>query len=526
MQTRREQVQAYRFVTRRIVSALLSGEPETNNMPMRRLGMAVFGSVMLGAIVLAVVGVYGLVTKGGAPLEPNSLVIERETGAKYVFMNDRLNPVLNYASARLVLGEPDPPIRTVSQASLKDRPRGRMIGILDAPDALPDRSALLGLPWLVCNAPSGADPSRPSTRLVIDQELAGSSSLAKQALLVISGETRYLLWNNTRMKVAGGRPALAALGLASVRAIPVGPQFINAVPAGPNLQTLAVPGAGEQSSRRIAGGPAWIGQIFRANGQHYVMTRDGLAPISEINAKLRVAGGGGIKDITAEQAGTALSGARLEPEGFPQAIPQLHQTATAQPAICATYRAGAGPGKLTTTIEVFDPVPPELSPTSPGSVEVRQTARDAVSTIEQVIIPGGQGVIAQGTSGAGDLAGDATGSTVYLITDQGIRYPLGKRSGDAQQSLGYAGVTPLAVPASVLALIPVGPTLDPEAAKKRFVPADGGVPAKPTATPTGTPRGAPTATPTGTPSGSPVPDSSASGTPSSQPSNTPAGSNN
>ena len=44
MQSRRDQLQAYRFVTRRIVSAMLSGEPETTERPMRRFGLAVFGT--------------------------------------------------------------------------------------------------------------------------------------------------------------------------------------------------------------------------------------------------------------------------------------------------------------------------------------------------------------------------------------------------------------------------------------------------------------------------------------------------
>ena len=52
-------LQAYRFVTRRIVSALLSGEPETTERPMRRFGLAVFGSAMVAAIVFAGVGVVG-----------------------------------------------------------------------------------------------------------------------------------------------------------------------------------------------------------------------------------------------------------------------------------------------------------------------------------------------------------------------------------------------------------------------------------------------------------------------------------
>ena len=60
MQTRRDQLQAYRFVTRRIVSALLSGEPETNERPMRRYGLAVFGGAMIATIVFAGAGVIGL----------------------------------------------------------------------------------------------------------------------------------------------------------------------------------------------------------------------------------------------------------------------------------------------------------------------------------------------------------------------------------------------------------------------------------------------------------------------------------
>ncbi|MDM4784667.1 type VII secretion protein EccB [Micromonospora sp. b486] len=133
MRTRRDQVQAYRFVTRRIVSALLSGDPETNDLPMRRLGMAVFGSVIAAAVVLGGVGAYGQLTSNSAPLEPNTLVIERETGATYYFGEDGvLRPTLNYASARLIVNDAAAQPRTMSQASIKDRPRGRLVGIVGA----------------------------------------------------------------------------------------------------------------------------------------------------------------------------------------------------------------------------------------------------------------------------------------------------------------------------------------------------------------------------------------------------------
>jgi type VII secretion protein EccB len=470
MRTRRDQVQAYRFVTRRIVSALLSGDPETNNQPMHRLGLAVFGSALVAAIVLAGAGVYGLVTKGGAPLEPNTLVLERETGATYVFVDGRLYPTLNYASARLILGEAAPQVRTMSQASLRDRPRGRTVGIVGAPDDLPDRSALVGLPWSVCNTPDATDPLKSTSRLVINQVLSGGVPLGEQAVLVSLKGRRYLLSKNIRMQIIGGDPAIVALKMASVHPIEISQQLFNAVPVGPMLSRPRISDDNKQSQLRVGNETARNGQIFRSAGQYYVLTRNGLVSISEITALLLLRDGGGIRDITPDQAGQVLSRDRLEDESVPQKLPELRQAPAGRTSICATYRAGTAGGPPGTTIEVFDRTPPELSPAAPGSIEVRQTARDAVQTAERVVIPGGKGVLVQAMSGGGEGTGRAPGSTVYLVTSQGIRYPLGTRSGDAVTALGYGGVTPVAVPASLLALIPTGPALERDDAMNYFGP--------------------------------------------------------
>ncbi|SCL35740.1 type VII secretion protein EccB [Micromonospora pallida] len=492
MRTRRDQVQAYRFVTRRTVSALLSGDPETTDLPMRRLGLAVFGSAMVAAIVLAGAGVYGLMTKRSAPLEANTLVIEKETGATYVFVDGRLYPTLNYTSARLIIGDAAPPVRSMSQASIRERPRGRMVGIVGAPDDLPDRSSLVGLPWSVCNTPDPDDPRRSTTRLVLNQRLSGGTPLGDQAILVSVNGQRHLLSRNTRMQILGGDAAIAALKMASVRPIEVGQQLINAVPAGPRLREPFVAGDKEPSELQVGNGPAWVGQIFRAADQHYVLTKDGLVPIGEITALLLRRDGGGVKDITPEQAGRVLSDERLEEEGVPQKLPELRQAGPGRATVCATYQAGSADGPPTTSIEVFDRTPPELSPTAPGSIEVRQTERDTVSTAERVVVPGGKGALVRAMSGVGEGGQGAAASTVYLITSQGIRYPLGSRSGDAVTALGYGGVTPLAVPASLLALIPTGPALERDAARNYFDPG------KPSAARSGQP----------TPSGSPRPEQS------------------
>ncbi|MFJ8579271.1 type VII secretion protein EccB [Micromonospora sp. NPDC093277] len=458
MRTRRDQVQAYRFVTRRIVSALLSGDPETNDLPMRRLGMAVFGSVIAAAVVLGGAGAYGQLTGNAAPLESNTLVIERETGATYVFTEDVLYPTLNYASARLILDEADPTVRTVSQASIKDRPRGRAVGIVGAPDDVPDRKSLVGLPWSVCDVPDPADPQRSTTRLVVDRPLPGGTPLTDRAVLVRADGKRYLLTNGARLQIVGDQQALVALKMASATPLTVGQQLLNAVPVGPELRKPAIDGSGGLT---VGDRPARVGQVFRAAEQYYVLTRQGLMTVTEVTALLLLGAGGQVTDLTPDQVGQVFTGQRMDPVGLPEKLPVMHEVQPGRTVLCATYRSG-GPGQPpVTTLEVFDQPPAEL--TAATGVDARQGSRDAVRTAERVLLPGGKGVLVQATAGESGKA--AAGATVYLITAQGVRYPLGP---DAKAALGYGDVTPLAVPASLLALVPTGPTLDRRGAMTHF----------------------------------------------------------
>jgi type VII secretion protein EccB len=468
VRTRREQVQAYRFVTRRIVSAVLSGEPESNELPMRRLGMSLFGSVMVAAIVLAGFGVYGLISKNGAPLETGSLVIERETGAKYVYTDGKLYPALNFASARLALGG-DTEVRTMSQKALQGVPRGLPVGIADAPDALPATSTLLRLPWQVCQAPEAGVSGRSTTRAVVGRELPGANKLGERALLVSSGETYYLLWHDTRMRVTSAS-VLAALGLSATSAPEVGPQLINAITAGPDLAPLRVAGAGQQSATLISGQPFPIGQVFRSAGQNYVLTNTALVPIGEVTARLALAGGDQAAELTADQVGAALSATTIEPEGMPATVPDLYG-ADAPAALCVAHRDASGRAPARTSVEVFDNVPADLQSTSLDAVPARQGARDTVSTVDQVVMTGGRAAVVRAIAGTGT----SQNNTVYLVIN-GTRYPFGQSSGDARSALGYGGVTPLPVPAAMLTLVPTGPTLDVAAAKEFATPRSSAAP--------------------------------------------------
>ncbi|MFD0598243.1 type VII secretion protein EccB [Catellatospora coxensis] len=60
-----------------------------------------------------------------------------------------------------------------------------------------------------------------------------------------------------------------------------------------------------------------------------------------------------------------------------------------------------------------------------------------------------------------ETAPGTPGSATWLITDIGVRYPM---SDAAVAALGYSGVAPVTMPATLLALVPAGPLLDPAAA--------------------------------------------------------------
>ncbi|MFD0888040.1 type VII secretion protein EccB, partial [Streptosporangium algeriense] len=146
MQTRRDLYQAYRLMTQRLSTALLQGEPDLPESPMRRHNVAMFGGVLVAVLVAAVFGVIGLLRPGNATAltDPGTVVVEEETGATFVYSAPQgtMIPVVNMASARLLVGQENVKVRVVSSASLTRYPRGTLVGIPGAPESLPVRDRL------------------------------------------------------------------------------------------------------------------------------------------------------------------------------------------------------------------------------------------------------------------------------------------------------------------------------------------------------------------------------------------------
>jgi type VII secretion protein EccB len=477
----RDMAHAYRFLVRRSSLALLHDDPDSPDSPMRKLAIASFGSVMVALLAVAGAGVYGIVRPGGSTAwkSGQDLIVEKETGTRLLYEHGELHPVANYASALLILGQSTVTIVSVSRASLGATPRGGTVGIVGGPDELPTPTKLVTGPWLVCSLPAQdqAGGTSPYVRVSVGSGAPGGTQLRNGRGLLVSAQdgTLYLIWNDQRFLIPTGQAGLAALNYPAGQPVPVGDAWLSAVPQGPDLAApplLRIGSAGP----RVAGQRTRVGQVLTTgkgggptgpggSGPFYLVEPGGLAPLSVVQADLMLAdpimrtlypnGRPGAKSVPA----AAVAGVRglQAPAGaneLPSRPPPLLNVAPNIAGVCAVYTAD---GNGSPTIRTLT-VPPSAMPTAPP---VPLTGPLGAPVANQVRIAGGNGLVAE-------ALGQSPGATVFVITSQGIKYPLTDLS--LLSSLGLAGVAPVRVPGAVLSLLRTGPTLDQQAAEHTIAP--------------------------------------------------------
>ncbi|GAB4060703.1 type VII secretion protein EccB [Catellatospora paridis] len=466
MQTKRDQLQAHNFVVGRLRSALLTGEPDALETPTRRFSVGAFAGLIIGALIVAGCGAYGFFFPGGSTSwrEPGTIVVEKETGTAYVYDSTAgvLRPVRNRASALLLTG-PDSVVRSVSVKSLEGVPHGLPVGITGAPDSLPATARLSRDPWLVCatSAPEVTGQSRPTVLLAIGAPADVAATPVDRAMLVaIPDGTRYLIWGNRRMRVADPA-ASVALALDGVRPTPVADTWLNGFPAGPDLAPPPVADVGA-AGPPVDGKPTRIGQVLRVSGADddsagfRLVLADGLASLTPTMAELiladprsRAAYDGSPRAVPVSSAGVVSAPVAARPigdGGLPARPPLLldpNELGDQVPCARATFGADASLALVTARVGHLRAATPP-----PGAVDQRSATLVAVAA--------GAGVLVRPETAPG-----RPGSARWLITDVGVRYPL---SDAAVPALGYGGVVAVDVPATLLALVPSGPVLDPVAA--------------------------------------------------------------
>ena len=473
MQSRRDQVQAHRFVVGRLTSGILGADPDMPETPLARTSRGVFIGALLGILALAVSAIFGLLvpSKSTKWRTARSLIIVKESGARYVYVNGTLHQVLNYASAVLLIGGTT--TTTVPASALNGVPRGAPIGIPGAPDELP-RAAQLGgdRPWRVCASQNGAD-SKPLTSMLIDVPDLPQVLPAGQGVLVGAGEkATYLLWQGKRYRMPEDRASLGALGYADARVRNVDAAFLNAVPAGPDLAAPPVPGRGGDGPR-IAGQPAKVGQLFvlTGSGQTYVLTTGGLRPVTRTQQALllahpdtaKLAYGGAapvIRELDAGELTTHADPVRYDEIGLPPAPPELVRPGGVA-AVCLLvqpFRDAPRYGTYLTDADTLGGHP----------VIVPESVIPSCAPADKVVVGPTGGAVVRVLSSSGL----SRNGRLYLITPTGIKYPM---TGAGAQTLGYSSVTATAIPHALLDALPTGPLLDASAVRSgaRGFPVEG-----------------------------------------------------
>lgn len=465
MQNRKDLLKAHRFLGRRMTAAIVNQQPDSPDAPMRRLTGTSLGSVMIAVVIVAAFGIIGFITRGGSTAwqEPGRVVVESETGTRLVYLDGRLHPVANYASARLVVGGGE--VARVSAESMDDVPRGAPIGIVGAPEQLPDAESLLGFPWTVCTTPApAADPatdlSPPQVTVVLGPGPTGQPLEPDVGVLVASVDDEpYLVVDGRRHEVSV--TAARALGYDDSQAMPVGTAWLDAIPAGhplqaPDISDIGTPGPPVGELETVVGEVFAVANVGTTT-RYFVMLTDGLAPVTETEAALLIAAEAiaaayepRTPRVVSLGAAEATDAPRSVRSVSDPALPGTPPTAPTLPAdvlatLCATY-ADAD----VVTVSVGATVPTGTTPVAPDSA--------AEGHADDVVVPPGGGALL----GLAPIPGQDP-TTTYLLTDAGYRYPVATEQDLA--ALGYGGREPLAVPPNLLRLLPLGPTLDAESAR-------------------------------------------------------------
>jgi type VII secretion protein EccB len=470
VQSRRDQVHSYQFFLHRVVSGLVARESDPAELPFRRLGGAALGSFMVAVAALAAVGVYGVIRGGGNTSwkTGEAVVVERESGTRYVFLDGRLHPVVNFTSARLILQRPAA-VKLVSAKSLSGVPRGASLGIPDAPDSLPDAAALLGAGWSVGTGMStdASGGRAPVTTLAVARAPRGGDSLGlEHGLLVRDAAQLHLVWHGHRFAIATAftEPVLRALGASADRAVPVAPAFLDALPRGAPLGPVRVDNPGGPTIAFGRTVEVLTGQVVEAPAGTFYLVRAGeleqLTPLQKdvvladtVTTKAYPKGEPGVVAVSTALVAAAKVRARPgpDPSDPPDRRPELVVPGPddfRDGAVCSWFE----PGRFVPVVRLG------ARPGTGGWLDTPRRGNGGKLLADQVLIEPGKAVLVEALS-----APDAPRGSLHLVNDLGDRF--GLAYDDVAAMLGYARDRAVRLPTALLDRLPAGSSLDPNAAK-------------------------------------------------------------
>ncbi|MEW2499349.1 type VII secretion protein EccB [Amycolatopsis sp. NPDC047767] len=522
--TTKSQVQAYKFVMRRMQSALVRRDAVMLHDPMRTHSRATVVGVILGVLGAVVFVLIALLSPAPSVPASGGIVIGEQSGTVYVVTGNpqKLIPTFNLASARLILlaqtqqqgqgaqGGAQPPANAapaaavnptvVSDEQLKNIPREKLTGIPDGPQLLPDTAQRISPNWAVCDQvaldtrlPQPDSVNRTDTTVIGGVANVGTELARGQALLgrADDGKT-YLIYrlqatqarpdaNTVRAEVDLGDndPVRAALQLPA-KARKASQAFLNAIPDVGKLVPPVVPGAGETPPQDFDG--LTVGDVFStspsgAPTEFWLITQDGIQKVSSAVADIvRVAKNGGGSKITDLGLEKINNVRRLQPtdpgfvkvENYPEQTPVVLDATQGSPVACLGWSLDSNRKAAHTSVYVSKGLPAETT-NADGSSKVQSISNTGPNglPITGFYMPPGFGAVVQSAT---ESSATFFKGPIQLISDRGLRYGV-----PDQATAGALGLTEaLPAPESIIGLLPTGSSLNTQNVMKQFdsVPID------------------------------------------------------
>lgn len=465
--TTKTQVNGYRFLLRRQEHALIRRDVRMLHDPMRAERNALLVGVLIAVLLLGGCGVYGLVRPQGS-VGDATILVSKNSGAMFVRLDDRLHPVLNLASARLIVGSASAP-SSVGDSVLARYPRGALLGIPGAPSSLtaPQRDSS---EWGVCDTATGrgTDTSVQATTVLVGAPASAPRGSDRDAALVTVQDGVYLVYTMrdgerrrpVRARVDTGSVAvLRALQIEGVAARPVSVGLLNSVPRVADLVAPMISGAGASS---VLGREIPVGSVVQTVGAagrrtHYVVLSAGVQRISSLVADLLLltggTGGSSVRSVgAAELVGVPMLD-DLAVSHYPAETPHLVDVGGA-PVVCHLWSARA---RSASTTEL------RFTSTVPVAAKQRTTvpvgADGAGPGVDEIALTPGQAEYVRVTGIEPD---SPRRQGRFLLSDNGIRY--GVADAETGELLGLGDDTTALAPWPMLALLDQGPALSRTAA--------------------------------------------------------------
>jgi type VII secretion protein EccB len=512
MASRRDELNAYTFAKKRTVAAFLQPSPTGTEEGAPRPLRAVLPSMVVGALILAGFGAYGMF-KPTAPKDWDKpfakVIVGKKSTTRYVVLTTGkgkkkrtlLHPVLNLASARLLLTPQQYEVIQVPDDILDagKPPRGPILGIPYAPDRLPEaKDAGTAKRWAVCVQPGGKGNTVQKAAFVFaerDNKLTdGRKQLSGGQVLYVKGQTgaRYLIdASGTKYRIdetAADNGHLTSALVGSRLPQSVTDDWLATLHDGSPIVFPRIPGtvgAPAHVQGQLSAEENRVGMVLRTrNGEgisHYVVLDGRIQPISAFTAWLLI-NSPQTAGLNLDSEARAVGLQDFVPDRAPFAGQAAHWPARKTDQVNSVEGGGGSRDTICSVLRTVD-----------------DSGRTTLSTWAGTAYPatvGTGGTSTYVTPGSGLLYTQVRGTqtrpdgSLFLVTDTGLRYAV-QANGDsdaarsdigagdqqnrtdgrpepsqAQIRLGYEKVAPALVPIAWSEFLSKGPRLDTNSARQ------------------------------------------------------------